>query len=75
MCFVAGETEYWDSNGGLNYVLTSPDCPPQQRQAQAPTVSPMKALDRDDAYRLDYTSTNWTTFASWKQLSTDGPYW
>ncbi|KAH7719100.1 Protein H18N23.2 a [Aphelenchoides avenae] len=73
VCFAAGEAvEYWDSNGGKNYVLTSPDAPAQQRQAHTPP-SPMKALDRDDAYRLDYN--NWTNFASWKNLSTDGPYW
>lgn len=27
----------------------------------------------DDAYRMDYS--NWTKFASWKNLKTDVPYW
>ncbi|KAL3092729.1 hypothetical protein niasHS_007938 [Heterodera schachtii] len=34
--------------------------------------------DRDDPYRVDWNSPNGlssTTFASWKQLTTDGPYW
>jgi protein phosphatase 1 regulatory subunit 3A/B/C/D/E len=70
VCYATSDGEYWDSNDGKNYVLTSPDSPPQQ--PQAPAV-PQKSVDTDDAYRLDYN--NWTTFASWKSLSTDGPYW
>lgn len=27
----------------------------------------------NDAYRMDYK--NWSSFASWKALSTDSPYW
>ncbi|KJH42536.1 putative phosphatase regulatory subunit [Dictyocaulus viviparus] len=32
-----------------------------------------KYMDRDDAYSMNQT--DWTHFASWKSLSTDGPYW
>eukprot|EP00081_Caenorhabditis_elegans_P002566 NP_001024738.1 Protein phosphatase 1 regulatory subunit [Caenorhabditis elegans] len=75
ICFKANGTEYWDSNSGTNYVL---HCEQQQhpavpQQRRASLFGSSKYLDRDDAYKLDYN--DWGKFASWKALSTDGPYW
>ncbi|UMM39652.1 hypothetical protein L5515_016606 [Caenorhabditis briggsae] len=76
ICFKANGTEYWDSNSGTNYVLhceqNHPVLPPPQ-QRRASLFGGHKYLDRDDAYKLDYN--DWGKFASWKALSTDGPYW
>ncbi|CAI2357716.1 unnamed protein product [Caenorhabditis sp. 36 PRJEB53466] len=75
VCFKANDTEYWDSNAGTNYVLhcaqNQHEVPQQQRRASL--FGSSKYLDRDDAYKLDYN--DWGKFASWKALSTDGPYW
>ena len=101
VCFKAGSTQYWDSNGGRNYALVSPEppvdfggqtaSPRASAQSQQPkTVSAtnversqpraiVSRLDRDDPYRMEWNSPtsgwNSTSFASWRQLSTDGPYW
>ncbi|CAB3400735.1 unnamed protein product [Caenorhabditis bovis] len=74
ICFKTNDAEYWDSNGGVNYALQSeqhniPQPPPRRTSLFGST----KYLDRDDAYKLDYN--DWSKFASWKNLSTDGPYW
>jgi protein phosphatase 1 regulatory subunit 3A/B/C/D/E len=73
ICYETNTTEYWDSNSGKNYVLVSPVSP-------SPSNAPNKAnLTRrtngvtDDVYSLEQV--DWTKFASWKNLSTDGPYW
>ncbi|CAD6190663.1 unnamed protein product [Caenorhabditis auriculariae] len=71
VCFIAGGVEHWDSNGGMNYQL---ECEVQHVQPRrTPLFGGTKYLDRDDAYKLDYT--DWSKFAAWKSLSTDGPYW
>lgn len=77
VCFRTTNGEYWDSNGGSNYSLVSPSLHQQLEQtrsqkphAQLFGTSPTTAKD---AYILDYD--NWTKFASWKNLSTDTPYW
>lgn len=72
ICFTADNVEYWDSNDGKNYVLISPKTALQQ---QSPTVSShvRRNSDGDDAYKLNYDS--WSRFASWRDLSTEGPYW
>jgi protein phosphatase 1 regulatory subunit 3A/B/C/D/E len=76
VCFVAnGTDEHWDANQGKNFHLTSPDQPmqdtPQDKVHQ--NFSAIRALDRDDAYRLE--TDDWSRFASWKNLSTNTPYY
>ncbi|CAI5454684.1 unnamed protein product [Caenorhabditis angaria] len=71
VCFKAGGTEYWDSNSGSNYVLQCEQ--PQTPSRRGSLFGSQRYLDHDDAYKLDYTE--WGKFASWKNLSTAGPYW
>ncbi|KAI1725706.1 carbohydrate/starch-binding module (family 21) domain-containing protein [Ditylenchus destructor] len=74
VCFVAGASdEFWDSNGGKNFILTSPDEPLEDKTQNTFHYSANHMLDRDDAYRLEYA--DWTKFASWRNLSTSGPYY
>lgn len=61
--------QFWDSNGGRNYVLTSQGMTEESRQV--PTL--FGKQDLYDAYTSDYE--NWTRFAAWRNLSTEGPYW
>ncbi|KAE9554308.1 hypothetical protein FO519_002479 [Halicephalobus sp. NKZ332] len=72
VCFVADGVEYWDSNDGENYSLISPNTPPKSPQAESTTPRHRRS-DVDDAYKMNYES--WSRFASWKDLSTEGPYW
>jgi protein phosphatase 1 regulatory subunit 3A/B/C/D/E len=72
ICYVAGGIEYWDSNNGKNYTLISETLQPKVIQPQAVSHQ-RRNSDCDDAYRMNYD--NWTRFASWKNLSTEGPYW
>jgi protein phosphatase 1 regulatory subunit 3A/B/C/D/E len=74
ICYVAGGIEYWDSNNGNNYSLISETQQSKSIQPQATAVNHQRRnSDCDDAYRMNYE--NWTRFASWKNLSTEGPYW
>lgn len=74
VCFVANKCdEFWDSNGGKNFILTSPDEPLEDKSSNSFYYSTNRMLDRDDAYRLEYS--DWTKFASWRNLSTAGPYY
>ncbi|KAF8354696.1 hypothetical protein PRIPAC_96319 [Pristionchus pacificus] len=73
VCYVAGGQEYWDSNDGKNYVLLS-----SIKSTHTNVLSPHTPLfgsfkDKNDAYNQRYD--NWSSFASWKNLSVDGPYW
>ncbi|CAJ0583096.1 unnamed protein product, partial [Mesorhabditis spiculigera] len=65
--------QFWDSNLGANYKLKCATSAPASAPQKTPKITSRSRLDSDDAYRFDYD--NWTKFASWKQLSTDGPYW
>uniref|UniRef100_A0A1I7VYX6 Phosphatase regulatory subunit family protein, variant n=1 Tax=Loa loa TaxID=7209 RepID=A0A1I7VYX6_LOALO len=78
ICFETGSSQddtkqqqYWDSNNGRNYVLTSQE-----------TLAPMSPLpislsfgkhDPNDAYTCEFD--DWTKFAAWRNLPTEGPYW
>ncbi|TMS36354.1 hypothetical protein L596_003540 [Steinernema carpocapsae] len=69
ICYIASGDEFWDSNDGANYVLTSPP----KVEEPVPTRHARSDTESDDAYRLSYD--DWTKFGSWKSLRTDGPYW
>ncbi|VDM40154.1 unnamed protein product [Toxocara canis] len=78
ICFETGPADdeskrmrYWDSNGGKNYELKGPERTVHETREAAPIFG--RQNDLDDAYLCDYD--NWTKFASWKNLSTEGPYW
>lgn len=77
ICYETNGVQYWDSNNGANYVLEPENNPVTKATAPRSTNQPLfgnyRHWERDDAYRLKYD--NWTKFASWKQLSTEGPYW
>ncbi|VDM97153.1 unnamed protein product [Thelazia callipaeda] len=75
ICFEAGcsldnskSCLFWDSNGGQNYALTS-----QEAHAKFKDTHMSDKQNDNDAYR--YELDDWTKFASWKNLSTEGPYW
>jgi len=73
VCYVADGVEYWDSNDGKNYSLISPNTPLKSPQAECTAPRVRRNSDTDDAYKMNYDS--WSRFASWKDLSTEGPYW
>lgn len=73
ICYIANGCEYWDSNGGENYKLEHVDMSAPPKRSVPPLFGTLKYLDRDDAYNLNHS--DWAHFASWKNLSTDGPYW
>lgn len=65
------QQQYWDSNNGRNYVLTSQEVP-------VPTPSLPVSLsfgkhDSGDAYTYEFD--DWAKFAAWRNLPTKGPYW
>lgn len=65
------QQQYWDSNNGQNYVLIS-------QEAELPTPSLPVSLsfgkhDPNDAYTHEFD--DWTKFAAWRNLPTEGPYW
>ncbi|VDK85971.1 unnamed protein product [Litomosoides sigmodontis] len=67
----AKQQQYWDSNNGQNYVLTS-------QEAKLPTPPLPVSLsfgkhDPNDAYAYEFD--DWTKFAAWRNLPIDGPYW
>ncbi|CAG0884736.1 unnamed protein product [Darwinula stevensoni] len=67
ICYRSNGQEFWDSNGDLNYAITS--C---GYKKDAP-VDPIPITKTDDAYRTEMDS--WSEFASWHHLTNDGPYW
>ncbi|VDO44938.1 unnamed protein product [Haemonchus placei] len=73
ICYIANGCEHWDSNGGENYKLEHQDVNVPQKRTVPPLFGSLKYMDRDDAYTLNHN--DWAHFASWKNLSTDGPYW
>ncbi|GMR60578.1 hypothetical protein PMAYCL1PPCAC_30773, partial [Pristionchus mayeri] len=73
VCYVAGGTEYWDSNEGKNYVLLSSMKSPTPNVLTPHTPLFGSFKDKNDAYNQRFD--NWSSFASWKNLSVDGPYW
>jgi len=79
VCYVANGVEFWDSNVGKNFILTSPTpetpLPPPSTTSNTDKQNGhrLMGLDKDDAYRFNYN--DYTTFASWKNLSTQTPYW
>jgi len=85
VCFKAGSQEYWDSSDGKNYEIISELLRLQRTQTQSPSNgSPLneeKEKGRNGLYgkpvvdALTLNCSNWTEFASWSDLSTQGPYW
>ncbi|GMT06310.1 hypothetical protein PENTCL1PPCAC_28484 [Pristionchus entomophagus] len=73
VCYVAGGVEHWDSNDGKNYVLLSAVKSPSPNVLCPHTPLFGSFKDKNDAYNQRYD--NWSSFASWKNLSVDGPYW
>uniref|UniRef100_A0A7E4UXJ9 CBM21 domain-containing protein n=1 Tax=Panagrellus redivivus TaxID=6233 RepID=A0A7E4UXJ9_PANRE len=73
ICFATDEGEHWDSNNGKNYIIVSENTPIKPHQAETAASQQRLSVDTDDAYRMNYD--NWTRFASWRNLSTAGPYW
>ncbi|XP_060523690.1 protein phosphatase 1 regulatory subunit 3B [Cylas formicarius] len=75
VCFKCDDREYWDSNGGKNYVIT--------KKALAPLYKPAGGDAKDckshhvekfvDASHAKLDS--WTQFASWNHLENSTPYW
>uniref|UniRef100_A0A0R3S554 CBM21 domain-containing protein n=1 Tax=Elaeophora elaphi TaxID=1147741 RepID=A0A0R3S554_9BILA len=66
------QQQYWDSNNGRNYVLTSEEATTVSTPPLPVSLS-FGRHDRNDAYT--YELDDWTKFAAWRNLPTDGPYW
>lgn len=68
VCYRSDGKEFWDSNGGKNYVIV-------KKPAGGKTSEPMPVPSHrynDAAYaKMD----SWSEFASWTHLTNDGPYW
>uniref|UniRef100_A0A1I7XR39 CBM21 domain-containing protein n=1 Tax=Heterorhabditis bacteriophora TaxID=37862 RepID=A0A1I7XR39_HETBA len=73
ICYIANGAENWDSNGGDNYRVCCSEKNQEHKKRSSHIFGSNNYLDRDDAYKLEHTE--WTNFASWKNLSTSGPYW
>ncbi|VDK68091.1 unnamed protein product [Onchocerca ochengi] len=78
ICFETGSSQddtkqqqYWDSNGGRNYVLTSQEAANSMSSLAIPVS--FGKHDPNDAYTCEFD--DWTKFAAWRNLSTEGPYW
>uniref|UniRef100_A0A915PKT2 CBM21 domain-containing protein n=1 Tax=Setaria digitata TaxID=48799 RepID=A0A915PKT2_9BILA len=78
ICFETGSSQgdarqqqYWDSNGGRNYALTSQEAPAPTSLLPVPLS--FGKQDPNDAYTYEFD--NWSRFAAWRNLSTEGPYW
>ncbi|XP_015598892.1 protein phosphatase 1 regulatory subunit 3C isoform X2 [Cephus cinctus] len=76
--------EYWDNNGGTNYVVRKKQEPLSPVKNSNPlTISNNGVLrdgldSRDDTRLADARRTNiqtWSEFASWHHLTNDTPYW
>lgn len=68
VCFQCESSEFWDNNGGKNYVISV-----KKSQSKA---KPQHLLRRDSIDYF-YETKNWTEFAAWKQIEVDCslPYW
>jgi len=86
VCYRTNSQEYWDSNDGKNYEIISEALRLQRSQTQAPSATNgsksnehengrngLRGKSAMDAMALNCS--NWTEFASWSDLSTQGPYW
>lgn len=82
--------DFWDSNGGKNYVLlkkSSPHNPVPQLQYTSPTVDELtskigglavhhiRPMSPPKQNDIYAKVDSWSEFASWDHLSMDGPYW
>lgn len=89
VCFRCGDQEYWDNNGGKNYVLLkkthdgmpkshSSDDLLAESHAHLPrtnsdTSTLVKTFKCSDAVQAKMES--WSEFASWTHLENNTPYW
>lgn len=85
VCYRANSQEFWDNNDGKNYEIISEALRLQRTQTQTPTTNGTNGDQKEngrnryygkpivDALALDCS--NWTEFASWSDLSNQGPYW
>lgn len=87
VCFRCGDQEYWDNNGGKNYVLLKKvtsgmfkshsaddllDNPPKLHRTNSDTNDLIR-LKCADALQAKLES--WSEFASWTHLENTTPYW
>uniref|UniRef100_A0A5S6Q049 CBM21 domain-containing protein n=1 Tax=Trichuris muris TaxID=70415 RepID=A0A5S6Q049_TRIMR len=74
ICYRAGGIEHWDNNDGRNFELSSDklrkDIKEENDRRQAAIA---RCVPGADAFLL--SCPNWTEFASWTHLTSDGPYW
>lgn len=88
VCFRCGEEEFWDNNGGKNYVLlkkTNDGIPkshsaddllaeqPKLHRTNSDTETLIKHIKCADALQAKLES--WSEFASWTHLENNTPYW
>ncbi|CDW56956.1 Protein phosphatase 1 regulatory subunit 3, partial [Trichuris trichiura] len=76
ICYRTNGVEYWDNNDGKNFELSSEKLRKgrsEVRNSQAEATMAQSFPRSADAFLL--SCPNWTEFASWTHLTTDGPYW
>ncbi|XP_050305678.1 protein phosphatase 1 regulatory subunit 3B [Anthonomus grandis grandis] len=83
VCFRCDGQEYWDSNGGKNYVIVKKAIAPLHRAFSDNSLYCKKNNDKvknaemgnkyQDASRAKLDT--WSQFASWNHLENSAPYW
>ena len=81
VCFQCAAGEFWDNNGGENYVALREELPEQPRASvpapgpvlRAAVTAPPQPPPRD-VFRAKVQS-NWAYFSSWGSVSAEVPYW
>jgi len=89
VCYRCDKGEFWDSNDGQNFKITGSKYQKEEknddninnrnnntsskRPAFIPFQGEVNSPPTTDAFTLNFS--NWTQFASWNHLTTDGPYW
>ena len=66
VCFRCADGEFWDNNGGGNYVALREE--PPEPEEPAPRPPPR------DVFRAKVES-NWAYFSSWGSVTAEVPYW
>lgn len=77
VCFRCEGTEYWDNNGGKNYIIMKKEQPPQTQQPLQRSVfdASINLARKFSDVKPDVFIDSWSEFASWNHLNNDTPYW
>ncbi|XP_043193962.1 protein phosphatase 1 regulatory subunit 3C-like isoform X1 [Amphibalanus amphitrite] len=77
VCFQCAAGEFWDNNGGGNYVALRESLPDQPPGSPPPRWEPEAPAPRPpprDVFRAKVES-SWAYFSSWGSVTAEVPYW